>query len=272
MFPNSASVTPISPYGRHAYRSDHKRLLPASSALPTSLDWPGARVNILAWDAPTYPEDVWIQPACLPYLIPSLKNNARFEKNTQLIPPPLSTKPKAQPTLILKNSAVSVFTEGYSWQRGFLKRGYCVTHLDRLSGEVTFLKRHVVQARIPFSELVPASVSYPVGKRGPQLVLGAPSGTPYVAFSSSVFAAWPVPILWGYVQRFMDVSQPLPDLPQFFMLRKRDPMSVQQAHKSASPNIHWSRCEIAWAEKRLQKACAKLRLASAYPHNSSSTH
>ncbi|RMG57493.1 MAG: hypothetical protein D6717_04710 [Gammaproteobacteria bacterium] len=132
----------------------------------------------------------------------------------------------------------------YKLARLALDRGWVKdkndTVFNRRTGMMT-LTRKGKRHEIPFVEL----------EAGMRHVLQPPSLMRYHLFlyhrPTGMFAQHPsgnehpyqVEVEWEYMQQFMDISRPLPDVPMFEPVRHKDPVTAEHDRRTGRPERYW---------------------------------
>ncbi|SEP10622.1 hypothetical protein [Aquisalimonas asiatica] len=88
-------------------------------------------------------------------------------------------------------------------------------------------------------------------------------GTGYsVGYPGAQVELWETQVIWEAMQQFMDVSRPLPDIPEFDGTRHLDPVTAEHDRKSGRPHRYWLDMERSHASALHERA---RKAAGAYP-------
>ncbi|WP_290631875.1 hypothetical protein [Aquisalimonas sp.] len=124
--------------------------------------------------------------------------------------------------------------------------------------------RKVGRVELPFAEFeaFASPVSTAVGTIRHRLGL-IHRGTGYSAgYPGAQVELWETQVIWEAMQQFMDVSRPLPDIPEFDGTRHLDPVTAEHDRKSGRPHRYWLDMDRAHASALHERA---RKAAAAYP-------
>ncbi|HEB98273.1 MAG TPA: hypothetical protein ENJ05_02075 [Thiotrichales bacterium] len=124
-------------------------------------------------------------------------------------------------------------------KRGWVKDKNNVV-LNRCTGMVEFTYKKE-RRQIPFDEFDPY-ISTGVGPNGVAhyyLRLIHRYSDAAVVNPHSQYETWEVEAEWERLQRFMDISKPLPDIPMYEITRLSDPTSIEHDRKTGRPPDFW---------------------------------
>ncbi|SEP17435.1 hypothetical protein [Aquisalimonas asiatica] len=124
--------------------------------------------------------------------------------------------------------------------------------------------RKVGRVELPFAEFeaFASPVSTAVGTIRHRLGL-IHRGTGYsVGYPGAQVDLWETQVIWEAMQQFMDVSRPLPDIPEFDGTRHLDPVTAEYDRKSGRPQRYWLDMERSHASALHERA---RKAARAYP-------
>ncbi|SEP15021.1 hypothetical protein [Aquisalimonas asiatica] len=124
--------------------------------------------------------------------------------------------------------------------------------------------RKVGRVELPFAEFeaFASPVSTAVGTIRHRLGL-IHRGTGYsVGYPGAQVELWETQVIWEAMQQFMDVSRPLPDIPEFDGTRHLDPITAEHDRKSGRPQRYWLDMERSHASTLHERA---RKAAAAYP-------
>jgi len=140
------------------------------------------------------------------------------------------------------------------------------TVLNRCTGKVTFTynKR---RRSIPFDEFDPyfSIATNPTGSSNYYLRLVHRYSSRSVVQPDSYNTPWEAEVGWELLQQFMDVSQPLPDVPGWELTRRYDPTSIEYDQRHGRPPDYWKDRDIEQVRKWVD---ASRKAAEAFPWGS----
>ena len=137
-------------------------------------------------------------------------------------------------------------------------------YLNRRTGIITIPRKKKPPAEIPFDEFDAywgASVN-PSGSEGYHLWLGHRYSDLRASYPPEMSAPWKINLEWEFWQRYMDVSQPLPDTPRMEPYRSRDPVTAAHDKANNRPPDYWKNMDMQKAE---QMHDASYKAAKAFP-------
>jgi len=147
------------------------------------------------------------------------------------------------PVLTGGGITLSLFVS-YKLARLTLRRGWVKdknnTVFDRRTGMMTLTwkgKRH----SIPFVELEAGTrhiVNHPGIVRYHLFLYHRPTGM-FAQHPGGHEHPWQVEVEWEYLQHFMDISRPLPDIPMSEPFRHKDPVTAEHDRRTGRPEHYW---------------------------------
>ncbi len=147
----------------------------------------------------------------------------------------------------------------YKLARLALRRGWVKdknnTVFDRRTGMMTLTwkgKRHA----IPFVELEAGTrhiVNHPGIVRYHLFLYHRPTGM-FAQHPAGNEHPWQVEVEWEYMQHFMDISRPLPDIPMFEPFRHKDPVTAEHDRRSGRYENYWRDMDVEKAEEMKKKS------------------
>ncbi|SEP20457.1 hypothetical protein [Aquisalimonas asiatica] len=133
------------------------------------------------------------------------------------------------------------FLSMFAVNSGFLGFGRD-TRFQRCTGMVSlWAGRRVGRLELPFEEFeaFAAPTSTAVGTYRYRLVLVHRSTDYTVAYPGEQLEVWETQLVWEELQQFMDVREPLPDIPELEGVRHRDPVTAVHDSESGRPESYW---------------------------------
>ncbi|MFV8835168.1 hypothetical protein ACNSTU_09375 [Aquisalimonas sp. APHAB1-3] len=124
--------------------------------------------------------------------------------------------------------------------------------------------RKVGRVELPFAEFeaFASPVSTAVGTIRHRLGLIHRGTGHSVGYPGAQIELWETQLIWEVMQQFMDVSRPLPDIPEFDGTRHLDPVTAEHDRKSGRPARYWLDMDRAHASALHERA---RKSARAYP-------
>ena len=153
----------------------------------------------------------------------------------------------AGPTVIYKLCKVAL-------SRGWVEDRNNVI-FDRCTGEVEFTWKGK-RKRLRFAELEAAvrKVGGYSFQLNYHLFLYHRATGMFVQEPAGRWRAWEVELEWEFLQQFMDVSRPLPDVPQFEPFRRLDPVTAEHDRRVGRPAEYWKHVDEAEAQEMHARA------------------
>ncbi len=147
----------------------------------------------------------------------------------------------------------------YKLARLALRRGWVKdknsTIFDRRTGMMTLTwkgKRHAIH----FVELEAGTrhiVNHPGIVRYHLFLYHRPTGM-FAQHPAGNEHPWQVEVEWEYMQHFMDISRPLPDVPMFEPFRPKDPVTAEHDRRSGRYENYWRDMAVEKAEEMKKKS------------------
>ena len=135
---------------------------------------------------------------------------------------------------------------------------------NRRKGLVEIPNRKGPPQIVRFDELDPClGKSYnPSGSVDYHLILSHRYSASFVQDPAGGEAPWQICVKWEYLQQYMDISRPLPDIPGMEPYRSRDPVTAAYDKQHNRPEHYWINIDM---EKADQMNDAAIKAASGYP-------
>jgi hypothetical protein len=140
-----------------------------------------------------------------------------------------------------------------------VKRGWVKdkndTYFNRRTGMVTFTWKGK-RVSYPFDEF-DAAVQHVVGYAGNvnyHIILLHRYTSQFFRNTASCWNIWETEIEWEFMQQYMDISKPIPDIPQMEPFRDKDPVSAQWDAQHGRPKDYWKNMTIEKAEAMYKRA------------------
>lgn len=138
------------------------------------------------------------------------------------------------------------------------------THYNRRTGFVT-RTWDKAPMNLPFAEFDGYTYTIPTGVGSTGYVLNvahrySDDGDESLKF----FLPWQVALWWEFLQQYMDISKPLPDIPEMEPYRALDPVTAEHDRRTGRPPDYWARMSPEEVDRRHAAAFAA---ASSYPWN-----
>ncbi len=147
----------------------------------------------------------------------------------------------------------------YKLARIALRRGWVKdknnTVFDRRTGMMTLTwkgKRHAIH----FVELEAGTrhiVNHPGIVRYHLFLYHRPTGM-FAQHPAGNEHPWQVEVEWEYMQHFMDISRPLPDVPMFEPFRHKDPVTAEHDRRTGRPERYWRDMDVEKAKDMKKKS------------------
>ena len=133
--------------------------------------------------------------------------------------------------------------------------------LDRKSGTILAPDQKNKPTPLNFSELECYSSTQPnaVGSPDTYLYLGYPDRPEGVNMPAPVNSEWQRNLVWEFYQRFMDISKPLPDLPEYEPHRHKDPVTAEYDKRVGRPKDFWKNMDYEEALKLQERSAEAAR-------------
>jgi hypothetical protein len=80
--------------------------------------------------------------------------------------------------------------------------------------------------------------------------------------AGSLYSHWRAALWWEFFQQYMDISKPLPDIPEMEPYRARDPVTAEYDRRTGRDPNYWARMSLEEARRR-QEAAGKA--AASFP-------
>ncbi len=137
-------------------------------------------------------------------------------------------------------------------------------YLNRRKGIIVVPQKKRPPKEIPFVEFdayLGTSVN-PSGSTSYHLWLGHRTSEIRACAPTDTAERWKIHQEWELWQRYMDISQPLPDTPRFEPFRSRDPVTAAYDKKNHRPSDYWKHMDM---NKARMMYDAAYKAASKYP-------
>ena len=133
--------------------------------------------------------------------------------------------------------------------------------LDRRTGKISAPDQKDKPAPLTFSQLECYTSTQPnaVGSPDVYLYLGYPDRPEGINVPMSINSEWQRHIEWEFYQRFMDISKPLPDLPEYEPHRNKDPVTAEYDKRVGRPKDFWKNMDYEEAVKLKERSAEAAR-------------
>ena len=133
--------------------------------------------------------------------------------------------------------------------------------LDRRTGKISAPDHKGKPAPLNFSEIECYTSIQPnaVGSPDVYLYIGYPDRPEGVNVPAPINSEWQRNLEWEFYQRFMDISKPLPDLPEYEPHRHKDPVTAEYDKRVGRPKDFWKNMDYEEAEKLQERSAEAAR-------------
>ena len=123
--------------------------------------------------------------------------------------------------------------------------------LNRRTGMVTIPGKRGQTLTLPFDEFDPylITVTNPTGSSDFAFHLGHRYSSAFFQLHGAHSDYWYVYQNWEFWQQYMDISQPLPDVPYMESFRSRDPVTAEFDRRTKRPPDAWKNLDLDTAHK-----------------------